>query len=53
MGRWQRGDTITGDIANEPLSNHQWSHKGPFGKRITLGNPEYMDMSPLERHSST
>ncbi len=48
--KWVVGntDTITGDVANEPSSNHQWSHKGLFGKRIVPGNPEYMDMSPLE-----
>jgi hypothetical protein len=41
-------DTITGDVANEPSSNHQWSHKEPFGKRIAPGNPEYIDMLPLK-----
>ncbi len=40
--------TITGDIANEPTSNYQWSHKGPFGKRIALGNLEYGNMSSLQ-----
>ncbi len=37
-------DTITSDVADEPLSNHQWSHKGPFGERITPGNPESLAM---------
>ncbi len=48
--KWVVGnaDMITGDIANELSSNHQWSHKGPFGKRIMPGNPEYMDMLPLK-----
>ena len=40
--------TITGNIPNEPTSNYQWSHKGPFGKRIAPGNPEYDNMSPLQ-----
>ena len=30
---------ITGDIANEHTSIHQWCHKDPFGERIALGNP--------------
>jgi hypothetical protein len=48
--KWVVGnaDTITGDFTDEPSSNHQWSHKGPFGERIAPGNPEYMDMSPLK-----
>jgi hypothetical protein len=37
-------DTITGDVADEPLSNHQWSHIGPFGERIVPGNPESLAM---------
>ncbi len=37
-------DTITSDVANELSSNHQWSHKGPFGKRIVPGNPESLAM---------
>ncbi len=40
--------TITGDVANEPTLNYQWSHKGPFGKRIVPGNPEYGNMLPLQ-----
>jgi hypothetical protein len=48
--KWVVGnmDTITGDVIDEPSSNHQCSYKGPFGKRIAPGNPEYMDMSRLE-----
>jgi hypothetical protein len=44
--KWVVGnvDTITGDVANEPSSNHQWSHKRPFGKRIAPGNPESLAM---------
>jgi hypothetical protein len=40
--KWVAGKTgtITGNITNEPSSNHQWSHKGLFGERITPGNPE-------------
>jgi hypothetical protein len=40
--------TITGGVANEPTWNYQWSHKGPFGKRIAPGNPEYGNMLPLQ-----
>jgi hypothetical protein len=48
--KWVVGnaDTITGDVANEPSSNHQWSYKRPFGERIA-GNPESLAMS---RHLS-
>jgi hypothetical protein len=44
--KWVIGnaDTITGDVANEPSSNHQWSHKGLFGGRIAPGNPESLAM---------
>jgi hypothetical protein len=33
--KWVVGnaDMITGEVANEPSSSHQWSHKGPFGDR--------------------
>ena len=50
--KWVAGDaaTITGDIANEPTSNHQWSHKGPFGKRIAPGNPAYNNMLSLQAY---
>jgi hypothetical protein len=37
--------TINGDVANEPLYGHQWYQKGPSGKRITPGNPNFADMS--------
>ncbi len=40
--------TITGNVADEPFSNHQWYQKGLFGKRIAPGIPEYMDMLALE-----
>jgi hypothetical protein len=36
--------TINGDIANKPLSSCQWHQKGPSGKRIVLGNPDFADM---------
>ncbi len=44
--KWVLGnaDTITGDVADEPSSNHQRSHKGPFGERIAPGNPESLAM---------
>ena len=37
--KWVSGNaaTITGNVAGEPSSNHQWSHKGPFGKRVMPG----------------
>jgi hypothetical protein len=38
---------ITGDVAEEHASIHQWCHKDPFGKRIAPGDPEYANMSPL------
>jgi hypothetical protein len=40
--------TITGNVPDEPLSNHQFYQKGPLGKRIAPGIPEYMDMLPLK-----
>jgi hypothetical protein len=40
--------TITGDVADEHTSIHQWCHKDPFGERIAPGNPEYGIMSPLQ-----
>jgi hypothetical protein len=48
--KWVAGNavTITGNVANKPMSNYQWTHKGPFGKRIAPGNPEYGNMSPLQ-----
>ena len=40
--------TITGDVADEHTTIHQWWHKDPFGERIAPGNPEYGIMSPLQ-----
>ena len=40
--------TITGDVDDKPTSNHQWYHKGTFGKMIIPGNLEYNNMSPLQ-----
>ena len=40
--------TITGIVADEHTSIHQWCHKDPFGTRIAPGNPEYSIMSPLK-----
>jgi hypothetical protein len=37
--------TINGNIANEPLSGCQWYQKGPSGKRIVPGNPDFAHMS--------
>ena len=39
---------ITGDVANEHTSIHQWFHKDPFGERIAPGNPEHSIMLPLQ-----
>jgi len=39
--------TITGYVADEHTSSHQWFHKDPFGERIAPGNPEH-SMSPLQ-----
>ena len=48
--KWVAGvaEAITGDIAKEHASIHQWCHKDPFGKRIGPGNPEYSIMLPLQ-----
>jgi hypothetical protein len=47
--KWVAGNAemITGNVANEPTSDRQWYQKGPSGKRIALGNPNFADMSPL------
>ena len=48
--KWVAGNAemITGNVANEPTSNHQqWYQKGPSGERIAPGNPNFADMSPL------
>ena len=42
-----RLETITGNVANEPMSDRQWYQKGPSGERIAPGNPNFADMSPL------
>ena len=39
---------ITGDVANEHTTIHQWCHKDPFGERIGPGNLEYSIMLPLQ-----
>jgi len=39
---------ITGDVADEHTSIHQWFHKDPFSERIAPGNPEHSIMSPLQ-----
>jgi hypothetical protein len=36
--------TINSDVANKPLSGHQWYQKGPSDKRIAAGNPDFSDM---------
>ncbi len=36
--------TIDGDIANKPLSGCQCYQKGPSGKRIVPGNPDFANM---------
>jgi hypothetical protein len=48
--KWVAGvaATITGIVADEHTSIHQWCHKAPFGTRIAPGNPEYSIMSPLQ-----
>ena len=47
--KWFIGNnqTITGDVSREPTSEHQWSHKGPSGERISPDNPHHKDMLPL------
>ena len=40
--------TITGNVADEPLSSHQWHQKGPSGERIAPGYPDFEDISPLD-----
>jgi len=47
--KWVDGsaETITGNVADEPTSGRQWYQKGPSGKRIAPGNPDFADMSPL------
>ena len=40
-------ETIIGNIANNPTSGRQWHQKGPSGKRIAPGNPDFADMLPL------
>jgi hypothetical protein len=44
--KWVVGNAtpINGDIANKPLSGCQWYQKGPSGKRIAPGNPDFADM---------
>jgi hypothetical protein len=37
--------TINGDVANKPLFGCQWYQKGPSGKTVALGNPDFADMS--------
>jgi len=39
---------ITGDVADEHTSIHQWFHKDPFSERIAPGNPEHSIMLPLQ-----
>jgi len=49
--RWNRtacSSAITGDVANEHTTIHQWCHKDPFGERIGPGNAEYSIMLPLQ-----
>ncbi len=48
--KWVAGiaATITGNVADEHTSIHQWCHKDPFGERIAPGNPEHSIMSPLQ-----
>ena len=47
--KWVAGnaETITGNVADEPTSDRQWYQKGPSGKMIAPGNPNFTDMSPL------
>jgi len=47
--KWVAGnaETIIGNVANEPTSSRQWHQKGPAGKRVAPGNPDFADMSPL------
>ncbi len=48
--KWVAGiaATITGDVADEHASIHQWCHKDPFGERIAPGDPEHANMTPLQ-----
>ncbi len=50
--KWVVGNTgmITGNVANEPLSDLQWYQKELSGKseRIVTGNPDFVDMLPLD-----
>ncbi len=48
--KWVVGNasTIIGDIADEPLLSRQWYQKGPSGKRIAPGNPDFADMLAIE-----
>jgi hypothetical protein len=48
--KWVAGiaATITGDVADEHTTIHQWCHKDPFGEMIAPGNPEHSIMSPLQ-----
>jgi hypothetical protein len=47
--KWVTGNakTIIGNVANKPMPGCQWYQKGPFGKRIAPGNPDFAEMSPL------
>ena len=47
--KWVGGNAemIIGNVANKPTSGRQWYQKGPSGKRIAPGNPDFADMSPL------
>jgi hypothetical protein len=40
-------ETITGNVADEPMSDRQWYQKGPSGERIAPGKPNFAGMSPL------
>jgi len=47
--KWVTGnaETIIGNVANKPMPGCQWYQRGPFGKRIAPGNPDFAEMSPL------
>jgi hypothetical protein len=48
--KWVTGNlrTITGSIANKPLSNHQWHKRCPLSKKVFPGNSNFENMTPLE-----
>ncbi len=48
--KWVVGNTTTinGEVANKPSSGCQGYQKGPSGKRIALGNPDFADMVAID-----